>query len=251
MTDNCKKFHFSDFTFNKYSELIDLAKQNYIFRTHHNFDKAERFIIWRHDVDISMHNAKKMARIEAEKGIQSTYFLLLHSEYYNLMEREITNCVNEIIELGHQIGLHFDSHYYNIKSESELDKYLFMEKRILSEIFQKDINAFSFHNTSEFTMSCRKWEYAGMINTYASYFQEQVGYCSDSHGVWRFRRLSDVLTEGKDERLQILTHPVWWTSEIMSTKERIEKCINGRMKYCHDFYSTNLKLMNRDHIDWE
>ena len=32
-----------------------------------------------------------------------------------------------------------------------------------------------------------------MINTYAKYFKENVEYCSDSNGYWRYKRLEDFL----------------------------------------------------------
>ena len=48
---NDKKYNFSDFTFGEYATLIDLAKQNYVFKLFYDFEKSERFIIWRHDVD--------------------------------------------------------------------------------------------------------------------------------------------------------------------------------------------------------
>ncbi len=42
-------------------------------------------------------------------------------------------------------------------------------------------------------------------------------YVSDANGYWRFRRLLDVLVEGTDVRLHVLTHPGWWQAEPMPT----------------------------------
>lgn len=64
--------------------------------------------IIRHDVDMDLQEAVKMAEIENEIGIRSTFFVLLTSEYYNLLSGKNTNSVKKILELGHEIGLHFD-----------------------------------------------------------------------------------------------------------------------------------------------
>ena len=46
-------------------------------------------ILWRHDVDFSIHRASSLAKIENELGVKATYFLKLHSEFYNLFEKSI------------------------------------------------------------------------------------------------------------------------------------------------------------------
>lgn len=248
---NSTLYHFKDFTHENYRRLIILAKKNYIFRTYLDFARDERFIIWRHDVDISMHIALKLANIEYEENIRTTYFLHLHSIFYNLLEPEITDRVKDILVLGHQIGLHFDSHFYGIENEEQLNARLSQEKRILEDLFGQEIRVFSFHITTPFTRNCTQWEYTDMICTSAAYFQEEVGYCSDSNGYWRFRRLEDVLQNAQDERLQILTHPAWWQETVMSPRERLDRCINGRAKKTRDTYEKIVKEFDRAYVDWD
>ena len=84
-----EKYHFSDFTFGNYRSLLEMANQNFIFRTFTDFNKNERFILWRHDIDFSVHTAFKLAEIENELGITSTYFIHLHNEFYHFWEREV------------------------------------------------------------------------------------------------------------------------------------------------------------------
>lgn len=248
---NANRYNFSDFTFKHYRQLLAMAKKNYAFRLYTNFHKGEPFIIWRHDVDFSIHSARNLARIEAKEGVKSTYFLLLHSEFYNLLEKENTNIVKDIIGLGHEIGIHFDWHYYNIKDGLSLSKSLLREKLIFEEIFEREVRTFSFHIPTKSILNFRKWKYAGLINTYAEYFQNQVGYCSDSNGFWRFRRLYDMLEEAKDKCLQVLIHPAWWQSEVMSPKQRISRCINGRAEKTKLWYKNILKETNRKNIDYD
>lgn len=248
MKGNRQLNHAHDFTRDNYRKLLQLAKQHYTFTHYDTLDKTQTFILWRHDVDFSMHAARKLAIIEAEEGVSATYFLLLHSEFYNLLESEIVRCVKDIQAMGHHVALHFDTNFYNINDEEQLTKYLLREKNILESFFEQAITVFSFHNPSEFALSCKKWQYAQMINTYAAYFQASVGYCSDSNGYWRHRRLEDVLREHRDPCLQILTHPEWWTQEVMTPRERVSRCIAGRAIRTGELYDNLLEQHNRLNI---
>lgn len=248
--NNFEKYHFDDFTTSNYCKLLKQAKENFAFKNFTNFHNQENFIIWRHDVDFSMHRALKLAKIEATEGIKATYFILLHSEFYNLFEKEISDLLNKIIELGHDIGLHFDSHYYNITNEIELEDKLLLEKNVIESFFKVKINSFCFHINNEFTLKCINKEYAGLVNAFSGFFQREIAYCSDSNGYWRFKRLEDVLKDGNLKRLQVLTHPELWQDEIMSPKQRVNRCIDLRAEKTKKWYNDVLKSNGRENIDW-
>jgi hypothetical protein len=244
-----EKYNFADFTLNNYRNLLKLAKQKFIFRSYTNFDRDENFVIWRHDIDISAHCAYKLARIEAEEEIQTTYCLYIHSKFYNVFEYEITNLLKKIYDLGHHIGLHFCTDDYKLENSDLMVHYLIREKRILEELFGCEINIFSFHNPTPLAIQCDGWDYGGMINAYAGYFRKNVGYCSDSNGYWRFRRLEEVLLQSEDKRLQVLTHPVWWQEKAMSPKERVGRAIEGRSEKNKKQYKFLLTKFERKNID--
>jgi len=247
---NAEKYHFNDFTYEAYEALLLKAKHSYIFSYYHDFDPATRFLLWRHDVDFSIHNALDLAQIEYRNDVRSTFFLHLHSEFYNLLETAIVEKVRNIISLGHQIGIHFDTHFYNINSIAQLEEHLLQEKELFKNIFGIQIKAFSFHNTNPFVLSLDAGEYAGLINTYSKYFQNEVPYCSDSYGVWRFRRLSKVIEASSDTNLQVLTHPELWHKSVKSPIERIKNCIDGRARSTLNFYLNFLEKNGREIIDW-
>lgn len=250
--NNKEKYHFSDFTRSNYRRLVILAKEKYKFRSYYNFIDGEKFIIWRHDVDFSPHSARKLAQIEYEEEIKSTYFILFHSEFYNLLEKEVTNCFNDIIALGHDIGLHFDPSYYDLKKQDQIDGYLTFEKNYLEKLFNVEIKSFSFHITNPLAIECTKFDYGGLINATSDFFRHKVEYCSDSNGYWRFRRLEDILQKKNDNKsLQVLTHPEMWQDSIMSPKERVMRCIDGRSKKTKQWYENILKAYGRPNIDWE
>jgi hypothetical protein len=243
-----EKYHFADFTRNHYEACIDAAKENYEFVGYDNCLDERKSVLWRHDVDFSIHIAKKLAEIEARKNVKATYFIYPHCEFYNLLEKEIFGLVKDIQNLGHDIGLHFDSHFYNISNANELDESLKKEKNLLDTFFDIDVKVFSFHNNNEFTMSCEEWKYGGMINTYAKYFKSEVGYCSDSNGIWRFSRLMDVLIKADHPKLHILTHPEWWQEEPMAPRQKIQRCIDERAAKNLKYYDDLLSEMNRPNI---
>lgn len=249
--NNATNYNFSDFTRSNYRRLINKAKEKYKFRSYYDFNEDDNFIIWRHDIDFSPHAARKLAHIEFEEGIKTTYFILLHSEFYNLLEKEVTNCLQDIISLGHDIGLHFDPSYYNVTDQSQIDEYLIFEKFLIENIFKIEIKSFSFHITTSLAKECINDKYAKLINATSKYFREKVEYCSDSNGYWRFRRLEDLLIKPNNKCLQVLTHPEMWQDEIMSPKQRVMRCIEGRSEKTKQWYENILKEHNRHNIDWE
>ena len=70
-------------------------------------NKQQRFVIMRHDIDFDLEKALFFAEMEAELGVQSTYFFLLRTNHYNVFSREGTDIVKRILGLGHDMGLHF------------------------------------------------------------------------------------------------------------------------------------------------
>lgn len=68
-------------------------------------------------MEFSPDIALDMAKIENELDVRTTYFFQIHSEFYNIFERYFSDILKEIQSLGHYIGLHFDSHYYNVQKQ--------------------------------------------------------------------------------------------------------------------------------------
>lgn len=246
---NADRYHFADFTRANYRRLLRLASVRYVFRRMTDFRRDEAFVIWRHDLDFSVHAALRLARIEAEEGVRATYLIDIHSEFYNPFEREVSDCIRGIAALGHEMGIHFDTHYYGIEKEDEIEQPLSRERQFCEELFECPFPVFSFHISTPFTQACRQMRYGALINANAEYFQSEVAYCSDSNGFWRFRRLEDVLTSAEDPRLQVLTHPEWWQDEVLSPRQRIERCINGRAEGTRRRYEETLRRTGRLNIE--
>lgn len=252
MYSNQYEYRFDDFTYRHFEELLVEAKKKYRFSFYDSniLTCPDPIILWRHDVDISMHEALELAKIENRLGVKATYFLLMHSEFYNLFEKSISDKVREIIELGHSIGLHFDPSYYKVSSSDSLEEALSFEKEILERNFDVKVNVFSFHNPVKEILEYDEWSYSGLINTYSADIKRAITYCSDSNGYWRFSRMMDVILNDMPFKLQALTHPEWWTKKILSPKQKVWRSIDKRAEHNKLFYTDALKQFNRKVIDW-
>jgi hypothetical protein len=249
--NNSERYHFQDFTLDHYRELLTSMAEGYVFRGYTDFKEDESFCILRHDIDLSLKAALEVAHIEKEMGIQSTYFLHFHNEWYNLMEASSRRLVEQIQGLGHHVALHFDALYYTLDSAEEFEQHLAQEKQWMAQLFHVTPKVFSFHNPMGFTLTLEDASYQGMVNTYSSYFKTQVGYCSDSNGIWRHRRMADFLAAREDPRIQILTHPGWWTKEPDSPKSKVERITRERAAETIRYYTELLETCERPNIDWE
>ncbi len=243
-----ERYHFADFTRANYRALLRLARQQYTFSSFDDGVPGDGTVLWRHDVDYSVHSAAALARIEAEEGVHATYFFRLRSELYNLMEQPVLQLAREIAARGHAVGLHLDTADYHLADERDLDEPIAWESDMLERLLGHPVVAVSFHQPTPFLLGCQRARYGGRINTYAAHFQQQVGYVSDSNGYWRYRRLETVLTEGTDRALQVLTHPEWWTERAMSPAARIERCIAGRADAMRAYYRDDMSRAGRINV---
>lgn len=96
-----------DFTFRKYRELCGaMANSEFTLLTVEEYltlnNKPDKYIILRHDVDIKPERSLKVAQIEKEFNIQSTYYFRMTDEVYQ------PALIKQIAELGHEIGYHYE-----------------------------------------------------------------------------------------------------------------------------------------------
>jgi len=249
MTTKSLNYNYKDFTEKNYKKLLKLAKKNYTF-TFFDSKKNPPYVLWRHDVDISVHRALRLAEIENELVISSTFFLYIHSQFYNLFEKEIYEKIKKIIKLGHKIGLHFELGFYRkIRTKKEIEKMLTYEKKILEDLFHVDVNVFSFHNPNVGnSLKFDNEKISGMFNTYGKIIMKNHFYCSDSNGYWRFIRLEEVLKKHNKLKLHVLTHPEWWQKKSMSPRKRILRSVDYRSIRTKEYYDKTLRQLGRKNI---
>jgi len=185
-----------NFSINHYLDCIAKAQDNdFVIGSvsdYPYFFELEKFLILRHDVDFTLEYAVEMARAEAEHDIRSTYYILLHSETYNPLSPKNMKIIKEIKNLGHEIGWHVDTRYL-IPDEAA----------IISSIAETEIESYAQH----FYTLTEKPHFTGLENS----MEINAKYISDSSMNWREGCLCTNLD--KYDRLQVLTHPVWWVTE--------------------------------------
>ena len=239
---------FQDFTEAAYRELLRAATARYAFLSFGEAATAEAGVLWRHDIDVSVHRALALARIENEQGVRATYFVHLHSRFYSALEDAIVERLRAIVALGHEVGLHFDPHFAPAMGPA-LDGAIAAEAAIVERLCGAPVTAFSFHDPGAHGAVVNDADrIAGLINTYGRSLQDRFGYGSDSNGYWRHTPLLDELTSGRHPRLQVLTHPEWWVPEPLSPRARIARAIDGRAAYQAAKYDAALAAVGRENL---
>lgn len=243
-----------NFTLSNYTSLLDSLLENYKFINYSEIQsQASPSVIWRHDVDASVHNALELAVIEHERGIQSTYFFMLSNWFYDIRDKEINAIIRKISDLGHYLALHFDFEYLpsgNISCLNSFTRALLDQKFELEKILNTSIDVVSFHNptvvdSSLFTNINNHCILEGMTNSYSKKINSKFKYCSDSNGYWRYESLEQLIDPKLYPYLHILTHPEWWDNSMLTPRKKIEKILVSRAKDMLSRYDNLLAENNR------
>lgn len=216
-----------EFTYKTYEKIIAcLRNKEYSVRNYHDYFDSDKAVILRHDVDMSPKKALDFAEFESELGVKSTYFFLMSSDFYNIASKKNIEIISRIIDLGHEIGLHFDEVKYQenqLAHEDVLEK-IILEKNTMETIVGQRISTVSMHRPSKETLDS-DFKIEGMINSYSSTFFKGFKYISDSRHRWRENPF-EVINDGNYKKLHILTHPFLYNTFDQSLKESINQFLD-------------------------
>ena len=216
-------------------QLLDLGYRSA------SFDAAEpdaAHLLLRHDLDMSLQAAETIAKIEQSRGMTASYFVLLRTEMYNPMSRDGQRAIRALIDLGHDVGLHFDASLYPDDAAS-LDAAAESECAILAQITGKPVSVVSFHRPAESLLG-REDAIGGRIHTYMPRYFSEIGYCSDSQGRWRFGHPLEHAAVKQRRALQLLTHPIWWQQPAdLSPVDRLNRFAERRNELLKDELAAN------------
>lgn len=220
-----------EFTYDSYANLIKLLKEkNYNFADYHNYKQFNKCVILRHDIDYDLEKALPMAELENTLGVKSTYFVLVTSDFYNVMSKSSQAILDSIQSMGHKIGLHFDEKRYEVDNNKWDREWIKIcinsEAEVLSKLsIGRAITSVSMHRPSKQTLESNL-NLDGMANSYSQEFFKCFKYLSDSRMNWR-EDPKTVINSGEFDRIQLLTHPFWYSDEPRTMKEIIKEFISG------------------------
>ena len=191
-----------EFTLDHYRELLDAAQSGgYRFAFFDHPPEAGDLLL-RHDVDLSLDAALRLAQLEADAGAHSTYFLMTESVFYNLASNEGRSAIERLRALGHGVGLH--AVWPRAVPDARFDPVL------------------AWHNPDPEYMRA---PVDGLINAMQSPYADV--YRSDSNQRWRQGCPHEGLAGRAFERLQLLTHPEIWVYPGATMRETMLAMLNA------------------------
>lgn len=193
-------------------------------------EEQSRHLIVRHDIDMCMKRAARMAEIESEIGISATYYVLLRTHLYNINAPEHAKALNHIISLGHRVGLHFDASIYG-DDLNVLNNAARNEAQHLENIIKTPVETISFHRPAPMLQGLEGL-FAGRSHAYEPRFFKTIGYCSDSRGEFRFGYPTEQKAFMQKTAMQLLIHPIWWIgSQTESAIDKLERLVDENTQF--------------------
>lgn len=177
-----------------------------------------RTLLLRHDVDLSLSDARQMARLEANLGVKSTYFVRVRAAGYNPFAHENHAVLDEIRRLGHEIGLHSEANLESTKTAAH--QLLVREKCILESILNYPVAGVALHLPKRGIPLFADVPASSFGFDYEAYGDEIMGgfrFISDSNRKWG--KGSPVELLGTEQRIYLLVHPFWWVQSHLSDEE--------------------------------
>ena len=229
------------FSYNEFRNLINMVQQHLPIIDYKDVkDNTKKFCILRHDIEFSIDRAYKLARIEKELGVVSTYTVQVRNNTYNALSEKNINLISKIRNLGHHIGLH-----QNPPSSLKLDTlkdYIMRDITILEDSYGFEIDRFAFHRPKKEYLNCYV-ELENKINCYDRKFFHffdkrpeslDILYLADSNHKWKYGYPLDF-DFSKINKLQLLTHPFSWSEKggdnygnfVSLIRERNDELVNS------------------------
>jgi len=207
------------FSLEHYAELLEVVREGGYRYSFFDHEPESGDLLLRHDVDLSLDAALRLAELEAQAGAAATYFLMTQSVFYNLASPEGLRAINRLRELGHAVGLHA------VWPGAELD-----------ERFDPVV---AWHNPNPDYMS---EPLDGVVNVMQAPFFDSNHYRSDSNQHWRYGCPHEALAAAEFEWLQLLTHPEIWVYPGSTMRETMNAMLDAERE-------RRLELLADDRID--
>jgi hypothetical protein len=178
----------------------------------------------RHDVDLSLAAALRLAEVEAAAGVWSTWTLMTRSAFYNLDSVEGDRAVARLRELGGRIAHHA------VWPHVDLD-----------ERFEPVV---AWHNPD---LDYVREPIEGAVNPMSPPWYDPDRFRTDSNHNWRHRGRHhecphSALAAGAFDWLQLVVHPEIWVYEGSTMRETMES-------FLREDQAARLEHLRADRID--
>jgi hypothetical protein len=166
-----------------------------------------KVVYLRHDVDLHLALVEQMAEIEAKMGRAATYYVLLTS-HYNVLYPENQSILHHLVELGHEIGLHYDMGTYP-EDREQARAHLDWEVSVLSKVVGKPVRTICMHQPHQGHPDPFR-ELDEYIHPHDPRYQHNLLYISDSCRAWRDESLLTCFGPNPPWRVMLSIHPELW-----------------------------------------
>ena len=225
------------FTHRHYRLTLETAlSEGYRFSSFSRIDetRTERgHIFLRHDLDNDLVATLEMAKIEHSLGVRSTYFFFLHSHLYNLWNQTNLSLAKQILELGHDCGLHY-SEFDQIAGTHE--ESVEFETHLLERLVGQKVKFVSLHQPTKEMMRRE----SGFRHTYEFGNFSHLDYFSDSCMTFSKGDPIEFIQSLSKQSFQMLIHPEWWREDVGDVADRWMKM------YQNNFDLTQRHLMQTE-----
>lgn len=193
-----------------YCDLVQtLVARGYTLTDFDTFDRSKPHLLLRHDVDLCLSRAVAMAEAEASIGAQSSYFVLLNTEMYNVHSVAGRAALRRLAALDHKIGLHFDHTDIADGDIEGMNTAVSRECKALEQVMGEPVRAITLHRPAKW-MQGLAVDVAGRKQGYHPNFFAPAWYCSDSAGTFRYHLPLEHPAIAEGRGLHLTTHPIWW-----------------------------------------
>lgn len=197
---------FPSWSIQDYRLLLDgLTRLERPVRPLEDFATGARCIWLRHDVELDLGAAVRLARVELLAGIGSSFFLCPESPAVARHgPDDVRRAALEILRMGHFVSLHL----VVSPGLDDIEERAFRYSEVLGLRSTAVAEALTFHAPGVDAKVLAALP--GGAAVYGSMAAGTCAYFSDSTGRWRWGHPGEISVH--DQRaMQVLTHPFWWS----------------------------------------
>lgn len=215
---------------NYFQILLSAIEMGFSFQTFSDYleNPQEKVILLRHDVDVSLEFAMQLAKIENHLKISATFFVRLHSDFYNLLEEENMHRLSKLAEMGSEVGIHQEIYKF-ADDRKTIIELLKIEKSLVEAILGRPIHGVASHlpkrNTIHMTPEFLT-ETGFNYRPGSEIFNKDALFISDSNKRWKPCSFEEALK--RSEKILANLHPVWWVGKITDPAGMIKLLGEGK-----------------------